>query len=55
MVESVVDTLPSDASILAGVGGSTSNARTLIQAYDRIGVDRMMVMPPDHTYIHERC
>ena len=55
VVESVVDAMPSDASVLAGVGGSTSNARTLIQAYDRIGVDGMMIMPPDHTYIHERA
>ncbi|MDF9747851.1 dihydrodipicolinate synthase family protein [Natrinema salsiterrestre] len=53
-VESVVEALPSDACVLAGVGGSTSDALELIEAYDRIGVDAMMIMPPDHTYLHER-
>ena len=55
VVETVVDELPSDASVLAGVGGSTSGARDLIRAYDRVGVDGMMIMPPDHTYVHERA
>lgn len=54
VTETSVDALPSDACVLAGVGGSTSNAAELIEAYDRIGVDAMMIMPPDHTYIHER-
>ena len=55
IVKSVVDTLPSDASVLAGVGGSTSSACNLIRAYDRVGADGMMIMPPDHTYVHERA
>lgn len=54
VTETSVKGLPSDACVLAGVGGSTSAARDLIQAYDRIGVDAMMIMPPDHTYLHER-
>ena len=49
-----VDALPDDACVLAGVGGSTAAATDLIQAYERIGVDAMMIMPPDHTYLHER-
>lgn len=49
-----VDALPNDACVLAGVGGSTSNAQELVRAYDEHGVDAMMVMPPDHTYIHEQ-
>lgn len=53
-VETVVDALPSDACVLAGVGGSTPDALELIEAYDRVGADAMMVMPPDHTYLHER-
>jgi len=53
-VETIVEALPSDACVLAGVGGSTANARELIEAYDRIGADAMMIMPPDHTYLHER-
>lgn len=51
--ETSVDNLPSDACVLAGVGGSTSNAQELIRAYDRVGVDAMMIMPLDHTYVHE--
>ncbi|MFC7212642.1 dihydrodipicolinate synthase family protein [Saliphagus sp. GCM10025334] len=53
-VETVVETLPSDACVLAGVGGSTSDALDLIEAYDRVGAEAMMIMPPDHTYLHER-
>ena len=49
-----VNALPDDACVLAGVGGSTAAATELIRAYDRVGVDAMMIMPPDHTYIHER-
>lgn len=45
--------LPDDACVLAGVGGSTAEARRLVEAYDEIGVDGMMIMPPDHTYVHE--
>jgi 4-hydroxy-tetrahydrodipicolinate synthase len=54
VIQSSVDALPSDACVLAGVGGSTSEAQTLIQAYDRVGADAMMVMPPHHAYVHER-
>ena len=49
-----VNTLPSDACVLAGVGGSTRDAKDLIHEYDRLGVDAMMIMPPHHTYVHER-
>ncbi|WP_248910404.1 dihydrodipicolinate synthase family protein [Halocatena marina] len=54
VTETTVETLPDDACVLAGVGGSTRSAIELIGAYDRIDVDAMMVMPPDHTYVHER-
>lgn len=53
VAETSVDALPSDACVLAGVGGSTAEARKLIRAYDDVGADAMMIMPPDHTYIHE--
>jgi len=53
VTETSVSALPSDACVLAGVGGSTESARELVRAYDRAGVDAMMVMPPDHTYLHE--
>jgi 4-hydroxy-tetrahydrodipicolinate synthase len=54
VAESSVEALPSDACVLAGVGGSTSDAQELVRAYDEAGVDAMMIMPPDHTYLHER-
>jgi len=54
LAEASVDALPSDACVLAGVGGSTGDATELVEAYDSVGVDAMMVMPPDHTYLHER-
>ena len=52
--ETSVEALPDDATVLAGVGGSTAAAVDLVEQYDAIGVDAMMVMPPDHTYSHER-
>jgi len=52
--ETSVSALPEDACVLAGVGGSTAEARKLVRAYENCGVDAIMVMPPDHTYIHER-
>ena len=54
VVESAVDALPSDACVLAGVGGSTRDAQELIKRYERVGPDAMMIMPPGHTYVHER-
>ncbi|MGM0605925.1 MAG: dihydrodipicolinate synthase family protein [Halobacteriota archaeon] len=54
VAKTAVDALPSDACVLAGVGGSTPDARDLVREYDAIGVDAMMIMPPDHTYLHER-
>jgi 4-hydroxy-tetrahydrodipicolinate synthase len=54
VTKTAVDTLSTDACVLAGVGGSTPEAQELIRAYDRVGVDAMMVMPPDHSYVHEQ-
>lgn len=54
LAERSVEATPSDAAVLAGVGGSTADAIELIRAYEDVGVDAMMIMPPDHTYIHER-
>lgn len=49
-----VDALPDEACVLGGVGGSTPDAVDLIGAYDELGVDALMVMPPDHTFVHEQ-
>ena len=54
VAETPLDVLPDDATVLAGVGGSTADAVELIEGYDDAGADAMMVMPPDHTYRHER-
>lgn len=54
VVETSVSALPADACVLAGVGGATTEARELIESYDDIGVNAMMIMPPDHTYLHEQ-
>lgn len=53
VAKTAVEALPVDACVLAGVGGSTADAQELVRGYDRIGVDAMMIMPPDHTYLHE--
>ncbi|AHG01325.1 dihydrodipicolinate synthetase (plasmid) [Halostagnicola larsenii XH-48] len=54
ITETSVSALPDDACVLAGVGGSTKTAQDLIANYERLDVDAMMIMPPDHTYIHEQ-
>lgn len=52
--ETAAATLPDDASVLAGAGGSLRTAIALAEAYEQAGIDAIMVMPPDHTYKHER-
>ncbi|USZ72413.1 dihydrodipicolinate synthase family protein [Natronosalvus halobius] len=54
VIQSTVDALPDDATVVGGVGGSAKNAVELIEAYDTAGVDAVMVMYPRHTYIHEQ-
>jgi 4-hydroxy-tetrahydrodipicolinate synthase len=54
VVASAVEALPDEACVFAGVGGATGDARDLVEGYDDVGADAMMVMPPDHTYVHER-
>ncbi|PSQ03548.1 dihydrodipicolinate synthase family protein [Halobacteriales archaeon QS_4_69_31] len=54
VAQTSVGALPDEACVLAGVGGSTGDARDLVEGYDGVGVDAMMVMPPDHTYVHEQ-
>jgi 4-hydroxy-tetrahydrodipicolinate synthase len=54
VVETSVRALPDDATVLAGAGGSTKTTVDLAAAYGRAGADAVMVMPPHHTYRHER-
>ncbi|WP_114576459.1 dihydrodipicolinate synthase family protein [Saliphagus sp. LR7] len=48
------ETLPADATVLAGVGGSTKTAVDLARTHEEHGADAIMVMPPHHTFKHER-
>jgi len=53
VTETSIDALGSDATVLAGAGGSTKTAVALARAHETAGADAIMVMPPDHTYLHE--
>jgi len=54
VTETSVNAAPDGATVLAGAGGSTKTVIDLGSAYERVGVDGVMVMPPHHTYVHER-
>lgn len=54
VVETTVEAVGDAASVLAGVGGSTKTALDLIERYEGVGADGVMVMHPVHTYVHER-
>jgi len=53
VVETHVDALPEDATIVAGAGGSVGEVRALADAYESAGADALMVMHPNHTYINQ--
>lgn len=53
VVESTVDALPADATVIGGAGGSTKSAVELLEAYEAAGADAAMIMYPRHTYLHE--
>lgn len=53
-VRIVCEELPADATVLGGIGGSTKHAISLGRAYESAGADGIMIMPPDHTFKHER-
>lgn len=52
IVRTHAETLPDDATVVAGVAGSTKTATDLIGTHEESGVDGVMVMHPDHTYLH---
>ncbi|MFB6173248.1 MAG: dihydrodipicolinate synthase family protein [Halobacteriales archaeon] len=54
VVETSVAAVPADATVLAAAGGATRTAIDLAGAHAAAGADAIMVMPPDHTYRHER-
>jgi 4-hydroxy-tetrahydrodipicolinate synthase len=54
VVETHVEALSADATVVAGLGGSTGTALAYVEAYEAAGADAVMVMHPDHTYAHAR-
>ncbi|SDY68474.1 dihydrodipicolinate synthase family protein [Halopenitus persicus] len=53
VVETVVDAVGEEATVIGGVGGSTKTAIDLADAYADAGADAILVMHPDHTYQHQ--
>lgn len=54
MVETTVETVGDDGIVIGGVAGSTKSAIDLIEDYENVGADAVMVHDPDHTYIHQQ-
>lgn len=53
IVATHVDATGDDATIAGGVAGSVEEVTRLADAYENAGADAIMVMHPDHTYVHE--
>ena len=53
IVETAVETVGDELTIVAGAGGSAATVQQLAAAYAEAGVDALMIMYPGHTYIHE--
>lgn len=54
VVQATVEAVGDDSAVVGGVGGSTKTAISLAERYQDAGVDAIMVMHPDHTYLHEQ-
>lgn len=54
IVATHVEATGEEATIAGGVAGSIQEVRRLADAYADAGADAVMVMDPDHTYVHER-
>ncbi|WP_049947463.1 dihydrodipicolinate synthase family protein [Candidatus Halobonum tyrrellensis] len=53
VVRTHVEATGDDATVAGGAGGSLATVRSLTDAYEDAGADAVMVMHPDHTYVHE--
>jgi 4-hydroxy-tetrahydrodipicolinate synthase len=53
VVEATVEAADREASVVAGLGGSTKTAKFLASEYQRAGADAVMIMHPGHTYMSE--
>lgn len=54
IVETHVEATGDEATIAGGVAGGLEEVTRLADAYEDAGADAIMVMHPDHTYLHER-
>lgn len=54
VVETHVEVVGDDGIVIGGVAGSTKTAISLIDRYEAVGADAVLVMHPDHTHMHER-
>ncbi|QRV17967.1 dihydrodipicolinate synthase family protein (plasmid) [Haloterrigena salifodinae] len=54
IVETHVAATGDEATIAGGVAGSLEEVNRLADAYEDAGADAIMVMHPDHTYLHRR-
>jgi 4-hydroxy-tetrahydrodipicolinate synthase len=52
VVDTVTESVPPDATVLAGAGGGIETALDLDRAAATNGADALMLMPPDHTFKH---
>lgn len=54
VIRATIEAVGDENAVVAGVGGSTKAVLSRAQQYQEAGVDAIMVMHPDHTYLHER-
>ncbi|AHG01653.1 dihydrodipicolinate synthetase (plasmid) [Halostagnicola larsenii XH-48] len=54
IVATHVEATGDEATIAGGVAGSLPEVSRLSDAYEDAGADAIMVMDPDHTYVHKR-
>jgi 4-hydroxy-tetrahydrodipicolinate synthase len=53
VIRATIEAVGDGNSVVAGVGGSTKAVLSRAERYQEVGVDAIMVMHPDHTYLHE--
>ena len=54
VVETHVEATGDEATVVGGAAGNAREVLELAEAYEAAGADAVMVMHPDHTYVHER-
>jgi len=54
VVETHVEATGDEATVVGGAAGNVREVLDLAAEYEAVGADALMVMHPDHTYVHER-